>query len=223
MTPAREALPGIPRVMFWAWERPENLTFLDPRESGIAMLAGTITMDHGHIHCQPRLQPLRLPEGTPLMLTVRLESSGTPLPSAADVAACAIGWTRDEAAQALQIDFDARRSERGWYRELLKTLRRELPERLALTMTALVSWCERDGWIRDLPVAEAVPMLFRMGQGEVWNRRDFDVPLCRSSVGVATDELPASIPSGRRVYFFHPSRWTEDAYHAAWKEARRLQ
>jgi hypothetical protein len=208
--------------MFWAWERPENLSFLDPRHAGIAMLAGTVTMDHGHIHCQPRQQPLRLPKDTPLMLTVRIESNGTPLPAPAGVAACAIAWSQVPAAQALQIDFDARRSERAWYRELLTALRRRLPERMALTMTALVSWCERDGWIRGLPVAEAVPMLFRMGQGEVWNRRDFDVPLCRSSVGIATDELPASIPPGRRVYFFHPSRWTEDAYRAAWKEAQTL-
>ncbi len=30
-------------------------------------------------------------------------------------------------------------------------------------MTALASWCAGDDWLRDLPVDEAVPMLFRMG------------------------------------------------------------
>jgi hypothetical protein len=218
-----DPLPAFPRVVFWAWERPEKLPFLDPAQAGVAMLAGTIRLSGGHLGCQPRLQPLRVPAATPLQLTVRIESSDSLLPSAADVVDCALSFTGTPGVKALQIDFDARLSERAWYRGFLTELRRRMPASVRLTITALASWCESDGWIRGLPISEAVPMLFRMGPGEVWNRRDFDVALCRSSVGLATDELPARIPAHRRVYFFSPSRWTEDSYHAAWKEFRRLQ
>lgn len=220
---APDPLPKFPRVVFWAWERPERLPFLDPQRAGVAMLAGTIAIGEGKTRCQPRMQPLRVAPGTPMIVTVRVESTGGALPVPEDVARCAISWTGMPGVQALQIDFDARLSERAWYRSLLTELRRELPAAVPLTITALVSWCEQDGWIRDLPIAEAVPMLFRMGPGEVWKRRDFDVQLCRSSVGVAMDELPKSIPPNRRVYFFSPSRWTEDSYHAAWKAYRSLE
>jgi hypothetical protein len=220
-----DPLPGFPRVVLWAWEHPENLSFLDPRVTGIAMLAGTVTVGDRRVRCQARMQPFRVPPATPLILTVRVESdgaslSGSGLPIAQEVANCALSWTQMPGMRALQIDFDARRSEREWYRELLVALRRGLAPATPLTITALASWCEDDGWIRDLPIVEAVPMLFRMGPGEVWNRRDFPVALCRSSVGVATDELPARIPAGRRIYFFHPGRWMEDDYHSAWKASR---
>jgi hypothetical protein len=217
---APDPLPGFPRVVLWAWEHPENLSFVDPRVTGIAMLAGTVRVGDGRVRCQARMQPLRVPPATPLIVTVRVESDGASLPAAHEVAGCALSWAGMPGMRALQIDFDARRSEREWYRELLVALRRGLAPSTPLTITALASWCEDDGWIRDLPIAEAVPMLFRMGPGEVWNRRDFPLALCRSSVGVATDELPAKIPAGRRVYFFHPVRWTEDDYHSAWKASR---
>jgi len=90
-----------------------------------------------------------------------------------------------------------------------------------LTITALESWCEQDGWIRDLPVADATPMLFRMGPGERRTPSDFPAAVCRSSIGVSTDELPARVPRARRLYFFHPGPWTEKAYEAAVAQAWR--
>ena len=37
---------------------------------------------------------------------------------------------------------------------------------MPLTITALASWCDGDDWIDGLPVADASPMLFRMGRGD---------------------------------------------------------
>ncbi len=34
-----DPLPEFPRVMLWAWERPEKLDFINPRETGVAFLA----------------------------------------------------------------------------------------------------------------------------------------------------------------------------------------
>ena len=114
-----------------------------------------------------------------------------------------------------QVDFDAKLSERDWYRQLLQELRRDLRASMPLSMTALASWCDRDGWVEGLPVSEAVPMLFRMGAGEPKGTRDFRLGACRASFGISTDELPADLPHGRRLFVFHPRAWDEAAYRGA--------
>jgi hypothetical protein len=119
---------------------------------------------------------------------------------------------------AIQIDFDATASQRAFYRALLKDLRASLPKDMPLSMTALVSWCEGDDWIRDLPVDEAVPMYFRMGVDEQNIRRshmdlkNLREPLCRNSVGVSLDEPWPRFGTGTRVYAFAPAAWTEADY-----------
>src|SRR5439155_3985440 len=63
-----------------------------------------------------------------------------------------------EKKNTLEIDFDARASEREFYRAILLDLRRVLPASMPLSITALASLCECDGWISGIPVTEAVPM-----------------------------------------------------------------
>ena len=75
-----DPLPGFPRLVLWAWERPERLEFLNPRSAGVAFLARTVSWNAGQITSRPRLQPLRVPPETALMAVVRLESHGLPLP-----------------------------------------------------------------------------------------------------------------------------------------------
>ena len=218
-----DPLPQFPRVMLWAWERPEDLRFIKPGAAGIAFLARTVWVDGNNVSGRPRLQPLRFNPGTRLMAVVRIESAGRGLPAREPV----VRQIQEAAAlpgvRALQIDFDARASERGWYAALLGDLRRELPASMPLTITALESWCEQDGWIRNLPVTDASPMLFRMGPGERAPDRDFAVPLCRSSIGIGTDEMPARVPRGRRLYFFYPRAWNQQAYEAVVAQAGRWQ
>jgi hypothetical protein len=122
--------------------------------------------------------------------------------------------------RALQVDFDATLSQRSFYRELLEDLRRRVPPSTPLSMTALTSWCESDGWIAGLPVVEAVPMLFRMGPGER-AARSFRPALCQSSAGVSVDEPLRDPPSAARLYIFNPRPWTESTYRAALREARK--
>lgn len=157
------------------------------------------------------------------MAVVRLESAGRGLPSPARVIREIEQAAGIADVQALQIDFDARASERAWYTALLSELRQSIPDGLPLAITALKSWCEEDGWIRHLPVADASPMLFRMGSGERVPEEDFEVPLCRSSLGVAIDELPPRVPRGRRLYFFDPHPWNRQAYEAVVAQAGRWQ
>ena len=218
----QDPLPSFPRIMMWAWERPRDLSFINPASVGVAFLARTVTWNDAGIRAIPRLQPLKVPPKTALMAVVRLESRGA-LPDADRVAREIASCARLAGIRALQVDFDARLSEREWYSSLLRRLRREIPRGMPLTITALVSWCEADGWIRGLSVDDAVPMLFQMGPGERWDGADFRIGLCRASLGLATNELPAIVPRGRRIYFFHPKAWTEEAYQGIIGEARRRQ
>ncbi|HUI56816.1 MAG TPA: DUF3142 domain-containing protein [Bryobacteraceae bacterium] len=215
-----DPLPGFPRVFLWAWERPENLEFLDPHSTGIAFLARTVCLRDGAVSVRPRFQPLRYPPGAVLMAVVRVEPRDSSLPpveaaSAAIAQAAAISGVR-----ALQVDFDATLSERPFYRRLLADLRARLPQAMPLSMTALTSWCESDNWIAGLPVAEAVPMLFRLGPGER-PRREFRPALCRSSAGVSTDEPLHAPPSAPRLYIFNPRPWTSATFQAALREVRQ--
>jgi hypothetical protein len=40
-----DPMRAYPRVFLWAWERPEDLSFIDPREAGVVVLAKTLTLD----------------------------------------------------------------------------------------------------------------------------------------------------------------------------------
>jgi len=126
----------------------------------------------------------------------------------------------------VQIDFDAGVSERDFYRKLLQRVRAELSPSVGLSITALASWCAGDNWIADLPVDEAVPMLFRMGverpqfQRRLDSGQPFEVSICRNSAGVSTDE-PVTVPAVNRLYLFNPQPWTKDSFTRAMEAFRR--
>src|ERR1039457_1174422 len=219
-----DPLAGFPRVVLWAWERPDDLRFIDPERTGVAFLARSIEWRDGRVTARPRKQTLRFPPSTVLMAVVRMESFSPPLPDPAAVTAEIAGVGNIQGVRAVQIDFDARRSEREWYTDVIRRVRGAIKPGMPLSITALASWCEGDPWIRDLPVNDAVPMLFRMGPGERWTGRDFSIPVCRSSIGLSTDELPASLPSGlrgRRLFVFHAAAWSVESYRGVNQVARR--
>jgi hypothetical protein len=73
-----------------------------------------------------------------------------------------------------------------------------------------------DRWLKDLPVDEAVPMVFRMGTDSdriknlLTSGGDFREALCRRSYGVALDEpVSTSFDKQRRVYVFNAKSWTQ--------------
>jgi len=100
---------------------------------------------------------------------------------------------------------------------LIKDVRGKLPSNTRLSITALASWCMSDDWISDLPVDEAVPMLFRMaadGKQIVMRLNagdDFTEPLCRHSYGISLDEAQPKRFASRSLYIFNPNAWTEES------------
>jgi len=98
----------------------------------------------------------------------------------------------------------------------LEDLRSKMPGDVPLSMTALASFCVGDRWLNDLPVDEAVPMIFRMGADDKAIKNllsagnDFGEPLCRKSYGIALDEpLEMKFEKSRRLYVFNNHAWTE--------------
>jgi hypothetical protein len=225
-------MDALPQLFFWAWERPEDLRFLEHKDAGVAFLAKTIYIPvpdedpskdaGGTIRVRPRLQPLRVAPGTPLIAVVRIETragrqpagyfladtrASSPGPYSALQQQRAVAEIADVAnlpnVRAIQIDFDATVSERAFYAGLLSDVRAKLPSSIPLSITALASWCIGDPWLEQLPtgtIDEAVPMLFRMGPDAsnvakfLSTGAGFPVPACQGSLGLSTDEpLPRAL------------------------------
>jgi hypothetical protein len=220
-----------PRIVLWAWERPENLEYIDPREISVAFLASTIRLREDETVVKPRLQPLKVAPGTEIIAVARIESDHAALSrkQLETAVSAASRLAQLDRVGAIQIDFDARESERPFYREFLQSLRRQLPSKTRLTITALASWCIYDDWMAGLPIDEATPMLFRLGaerheiRSYLASGETFRSPLCRNSLGVSTDEpLPRrpAMNSGR-VYAFNPRPWSAASANEILKEWRQ--
>jgi hypothetical protein len=207
----------LPSRTLWVWERPEDLRAIDPHTTAIAWLDQTILLGAETVS-QPRRQPLAYPTSVTRIAVVRIEAlPGAPLDAAQQQQT--IHLLLESAARpgiaALQIDFDATRSQRAFYGTLLVDLRRQMPASLPLSITALASWCSYDDWIATLPVDEAVPMLFRMEPDRRRARPDrpelrIREPLCTGSVGISTHEPWPEEMADKRIYIFADRGWRND-------------
>jgi hypothetical protein len=226
------------QLTLWAWDRPEDLRFLAhapalphfgtaaldcgtaaPQHCStvrVAFLDRTVRFDDGRMAVRYRQQPLLVSPGTPLMSVVRVETRGrTPEISQADAtAALIVKAVHAPRVTALQIDFDARASDRPFFAALLKSVRARLPREIPLSITALASWCVDDPWIDTRDIDEIVPMVFQMGPDarHVLTRLEEDgrwpVAACNGAAGIATDEPHDRLPAARSVYVFNPRAWT---------------
>jgi hypothetical protein len=220
-----DEMSRIPRIVLWAWERRENLSFIDPDKTAVAYLAQTLDLRGDSVLVRPRFQPLTVPPRTTLIAVVRIEDDRQSPPTLSVLqraeAARIIARLANSSPAAIQIDFDARRSERAFYTDLLADVRGRLPASVPLSMTALASWCLDDDWVSGLPVDEVVPMLYRMGPytsnitAYVRAGGEFAPALSRSSVGLSLDAQVASLAAGKRVYLFSPHPWTAESVRSA--------
>ena len=212
-------LSALPHITLWAWERREDLRSVDTRRFGVAYLDRTLTIG-ATVQSQPRRAPVVFPATSARIPVVRIEATryaNLNDPNRAETVNQLIETANEPGISALQIDFDATRSQRTFYRALLTDLRRRMPPNLPLSITALASWCSADDWLRGLPPEakpdEAVPMLFRMepgrhpGDAETYSIRE---PLCLGSAGLSTTEPWPENLSGRRLYIFPDNGWRRD-------------
>src|SRR5438067_13780214 len=141
----------FPRMVLWAWERPDDLRALDPKRFAVAFLAQTLTLKGDEVIQSPRHQPLQVTPETKLMDVTRIESSKTTGERDAlsdvqrqKIVSLVMKTLQLDRVAAIQIDFDAATSERDFYRSLLQDVRRQLPDKVPLSMTALAPFCVCD-------------------------------------------------------------------------------
>ncbi|MEA3010003.1 MAG: hypothetical protein QOJ91_1695 [Sphingomonadales bacterium] len=212
------------RLILWAWERPEDLRFAGTAAE-IALQTGFVELAGNGIEARGRRFPLKS-AATPSTALVHVQidhrSALEWTPSLrARASAAILYYAAAIPARRVQLDFEVRASERAVLLDVLSDVRKGLPKGTLLSMTALASWCDTEGWLERAPVDEIVPMMFRMTMGgEALRKRlaaggDFRNPRCRAALGVATDSPIARAPPGRRVYLFSPRSWTESEFEQA--------
>lgn len=224
-----------PKIFLWAWERPENLLFIDNKNIGVAFYAGTITFSDSKISFKPRLQPLAVGSEISKIAVIRIENRGKGSQLNNDQLSKAVDLIVKTCSQnkiaGCQIDFDAKSSEINFYKKLIFKTRDNLSKSMPLSITALVSWCHLGSWLEDLPIDEAVPMFFRLGIDEYVIRNDLvgesflKAKICQKSIGVSVDEpLPQSeYLKNRKIYIFNPDSWTIEGFSSIIKEIGKSQ
>ena len=214
----------MPQTVVWAWEEAEDLR-LAPTSVGVAYLAETLFVGQAapgvpKLTVLSRHQPLAVAPGAAVMAVVRLialpgfQDSG---PIREQTATELVEIAHRSGLRALQVDFDATRSQRAFYASVLTQLRPRMPATMPLSITALLSWCAAGpgtgDWLSTLPIDEAVPMFFRLGgtarSGDHKSGYPLREPHCRGSIGISTDESWPQLRPHARIYLFAPRPWTE--------------
>lgn len=220
---------GIPNTVLWAWQRAEDLSHIDARKYAVAYMACHVLLSGENVQCSWRQQSLQVPKDAVLIPVVRIDCDSRKQAELNDKQISELLLILKRAAAAkrvaeVQIDFDARENERGFYRRLLVDAKRALPPELPLSITALASWCLFDNWIKDLPVDETVPMMFSLGREReriikyFSEKRDFLCAGCCRSLGISLEDaeiIRLMIPLAKRrkipvrIFVFTRRAWTQ--------------
>ena len=219
---------AAPDYYLWAWRREEDLSFIDTDRVKVAAWTATITLHEDGFVVEHRTNKITYPSDAEIVAVVRIEAKGVADDATTSrLAEAIIAANRPFRPGEHQIDFDARVSQRDFYRRLLDELRAGIGD-TALSITALASWCFRDDWVRTLPVDAVVPMIYRMGRGgdviraTLYDERAFPAPICAGNIGYSADEPLAPVDGLRRVFLFHPEPWSEDRFRTFVRQVEDL-
>ncbi len=207
-----------PPAIAWLWKDAALPAWSKEK---VAVVDRHILLSGDMISQRPGAQPRRLPRGAKVIPVVHVELDL--LKPAANLRAASplIIKAMQSAARAttsgwVQLDLEARPSQRADYRALVQELRAVLPPHIKFSVTALAWWCRSPAWLDDLAADEVVPMFFKMGRDNVALR---DVvaqqpmvlhPTCRKgSAGFSRQEPfpPAVIARYAQTYWFDYHGW----------------
>jgi hypothetical protein len=223
VAPPHPALAQLPREMLWAWERAEDLRWLPPT-IGVAYVASSIDLRAGQALIRRRTAPLLVASATAIVPVLHVDVSWRFPPKQTKeqteiIAQELLRVARSANRNVVQLDFEVGRSQRAFLASTIATVRARLDPRIALSSTALASWCLDDYWLHDSAADEVVPMVFRMGRDQhalrrrIVQQQGFTRPRCRSAVGFSSDEPMMLVNTGRH-YYFSPKAWTAASWQA---------
>lgn len=208
-----------PEIVYWSWNSADDLSSV---KSTVAYLLARVAVNGDKIDTVPRLERLKLSREARRIAVVRIEVEHLPGKKDEEVVAKKLSaivsamLARQPRLSALQIDFDARESERPFYSKFLHELRTQTPG-LPLSITALASWCIADRWLAGLPFDEVVPMCFSLGSGRAqalgYFKEHLPFDYAGSALGLCIDDrepiklFAERLKSYKRIYLFSIHGW----------------
>lgn len=169
-----------------------------PRTSSPKIAATTLVTPVVHVEISSVHPPVDITQSRPLIVKAMRQAAHM----------STSGW--------VQLDMEARPSQRDYYKELVREIRSVLPAEVKLSVTALAWWCRSDQWFNDLAADEIVPMFFRMGADSSAMRQTLESgaermhPTCRTGVaGFSRQEPVPAVVLQRysKTYWFDNQRW----------------
>lgn len=210
----------LPKITIWAWDYPQDLSFIKPQTAQVAYYAGTVYLQGEHVFFRPRTKELKIAQGVIAYPVLRIESGGLAATKLkpeiySQIVSVASELQSRHQARTIQIDFDATESEHRFYSELLKSLRAALPAGTHIQITALASWCTSEAWLKSGLCDEQVVMCFSMGHAgaailPAIDRRKY------TSIGLSVSEPQTNkklkklgfLDSARHLFVFNSRPWT---------------
>jgi hypothetical protein len=208
-----------PSLILWSWQRKDDLSFLKAK-TPVAALIGTIYMNAQGFKIDPRTNPLSLSPHASILPVVRLEiDPQIPLgkKSLMSLVSAISSLAHPEKYGALQIDFDAKKSQRAFYKNLLSSLKKTHPH-LKLSITALASWCVGDPWVDMLPIDYAVPMVFNLAEEREFiykylrHHKNWKAQKCKGYIGMNQKDLWELPPMPWYIFIFNDKAWSQEDY-----------
>ncbi|MDP4725474.1 MAG: hypothetical protein NWS47_04215 [Alphaproteobacteria bacterium] len=206
-------------LVLWSWQRKDDLSFVD-KGVVISPLVASIFVDNKGVFVCPRGNVLKLGENAQIIPVVRLEISPDIYVDDAHIDTIIHhikSFIVSCKADAIQIDFDATKSQRSLYEKLLVKSRSSLPQ-VNVSITALASWCVGDTWIDKLPITHAVPMIYNLGEHVddfkkyFKDKKQWRSKKCQGFIGFEQSDVFIKPPRGWNVYIFNKNAWTEKDY-----------
>lgn len=209
-----------PDAIAWLWKDAPLPAF---SRAAVAVVDRHVWLAGDKVLVRPGARPRSLPPDTRVIPVVHVEIDQLHPPAGLRAARPAILGAMDRAARAstsgwVQLDLEARPSQREDYRALVAEIRARLPRDMRFSVTALAWWCRAPAWLDGLAADEVVPMFFRMGRDNaplraiVADRPDVLHPLCRAgSAGFSRQEgfAPAVAARYGRTYWFDERGWKD--------------
>jgi hypothetical protein len=178
-----------------------NDILLRPRKRWPALPPATLVTPVLHVEVSTVNPPTHIENSRAIIVSALLDAA----------AVSTSGW--------VQLDMEAKPSQRTFYRSLVQELRTALPARIKLSVTALAWWCRAPAWLDGLAADEVVPMFFRMGKDSAAMRAlleqspDTLHASCRAgSAGFSPQEPFAEAVAARyaKTYWFDRYAWKRD-------------